>query len=280
MAYQSDSTSHSLPLGIGPVWTALPVGGFCSLCLLQPLFFCRDTRQILSSAFLSFLGPRHNSCVPHCSPVSSFGAGAAGLSRSEEPPQAAVHRARSGALVTARGARWHPRRSHGSRVTAPRAAGAWGHATRASRPAEPGRGQGPWPCMPAPEPLPGTRPSRSRRLQPLLSARRRENKPVSRRVARVTFFGGRAVAAAELAGTVCWELGQPLCPHTGVPLPGATQQRGTTGRGMQVGARRRGGRAAGHWRSHAAMKNAKALLELGACRVGEPFWLGLGKSGL
>lgn len=28
------------------------------------------------------------------------------------------------------------------------------------------------------------------------------------------------------------------------------------------------------------MKNAKALLELGACGVGEPFWLGLGKSGL
>lgn len=28
------------------------------------------------------------------------------------------------------------------------------------------------------------------------------------------------------------------------------------------------------------MKTAKALLELGACGVGEPFWLGLGKSGL
>lgn len=40
---------------------------------------------------------------------------------------------------------------------------------------------------------------------------------MSRRVARVTFFGGRAVAAAELAGAACWELGQPLCPHTGVP---------------------------------------------------------------
>lgn len=30
---------------------------------------------------------------------------------------------------------------------------------------------------------------------------------MSRKVARVTFFGDRAVAAAELAEAVCWELG-------------------------------------------------------------------------
>lgn len=44
---------------------------------------------------------------------------------------------------------------------------------------------------------------------------------MSRRVARVTFLGGRVVSAAELAEAVYWELGQPLCPCTGVALPGA-----------------------------------------------------------
>lgn len=57
----------------------------------------------------------------------------------------------------------------------------------------------------------------------------------SRRVARVTFFGCLAVPAAELAGAVCWELGQPLCPRTREPLPRATQQHGTTSHGMQLG---------------------------------------------
>lgn len=77
---------------------------FCSLCLLQPLFFCRDTRQILSSAFLSFIAPRPDSSVPHCSPGCSLGVVAAGLSRSPEPLEAAVHKPRFWAPVTARGA--------------------------------------------------------------------------------------------------------------------------------------------------------------------------------
>lgn len=86
-----------------------------------------------------FLPPRHDSCVPHCSPASSLGLGAAGLSRSEEPPKAAVHEARFGALVTARGARWHPRRSHGS--SGRRHLGTRRPSQRrASRPSEPGGG--------------------------------------------------------------------------------------------------------------------------------------------
>jgi len=108
----------------------------------------------------------------------------------------------------------------------------------------------------------------------------------SRRVARVTFFFGcRAVPAAELAGAVCWELGQPLCPRTGVSLPRATQQHGATSRGMQLGGSgwepgAGAGGTAGPWRSRAEMKNAKALLELEACGAEGPFWLGFGKSRL
>lgn len=89
---------------------------FCFLCLLQPLFFCRDTRQILSSAFLSFIAPLTQFLCPPTAPQPPHSAWwQAGLSRSKEPPKAAVYKPRFWALVAARGARWQPRRSHGSR---------------------------------------------------------------------------------------------------------------------------------------------------------------------
>lgn len=141
---------------------------FCFLCLLQPLFFCRDTRQILSSAFLSFIAPLTQFLCPPTAPQPPHSAWwQAGLSRSKEPPKAAVYKPRFWALAAARGARWQPRHSHGSWVAAPRAAGAWDTPPLPApdQPScEPGGGHRPWECMPAPEPLPGTRLGHSRRV--------------------------------------------------------------------------------------------------------------------
>ena len=65
-------------LAVATAWGLVQMGqpclsvACCSLRLLQPLFFCPDTCQILSFSFLSLIASRPQSYGSGCSPASSL----------------------------------------------------------------------------------------------------------------------------------------------------------------------------------------------------------------
>lgn len=215
----------------------------CSFLFLQPLFLCTNICQILSFDFLSLMAPL--TPIPWLLLLTKPPMEKHSGSRMKPLHLLHITGAAQGnhaqatlflAMATVQGVCWHPHCSHRSQLLGPPGSlgraqgqpscqslfgrGTWTQAMRAS----PGATAKDVPGLPG------------QCFQPLPSAPRRKNRPVLPQRCQGDIFLAAALSlATELAGAACWMLGQPLCPHTEVLLPRATQHHGTTSHGMQAG---------------------------------------------
>lgn len=203
---------------------------FCSLCLLQPLpasafvFLQGHPPNIVLRLLVLYCPPTQFLCPPLRPRLLSRRGGSG---TKQVPGASGGSRAQAAFLGSGDSPRC---------PLAPRAAGAWGHAALPApgQPSRRGRGEGHglWPCMPAPEPLPGTRLGRSRRsFQPLLSARRRENQASVPQGCQGDIFGGRRAGRGCVLGAGSW--GSPSVPAPGCPCPGPPSSVGPPAAGCR-----------------------------------------------